>query len=205
VAAVERAVSATGYVIVDMADFPATDQPPAQLCQKRVQGCDVYVGILGTRYGSPVRDKPGVSYTELEFDAATEVGLPRLVFLLDTEASDVGIPPSRLIDHEFGRRQAAFRHRVQNSGLVTQKFTDPASLGQLVERSLRELAAQDRRGAGSQHVTPAEERRILLRATRVMRSGESLKIEIFDAELANQWIKNDPWASFTRLEPPDDE
>ena len=98
------------------------------------------MGVLGTRYGSPVRDKPEVSYTELEFDTATEAGLDRLVFLLDTDAADVGIPPSRLIDHEFGARQEAFRRRVQDSGLVTQTFTDPATLGQLVERSLRELA-----------------------------------------------------------------
>src|SRR5579872_4310149 len=56
VAAVERAVAAAGHVIVDMADFPAADQPPADLCAERVRGCHVYVGVLGTRYGSPVRD-----------------------------------------------------------------------------------------------------------------------------------------------------
>jgi hypothetical protein len=52
-----------------------------------------------------VRDKPEVSYTELEFDAATEAGLDRLVFLLDTDAEEVGIPLSRLIDH--ARRRSA--------------------------------------------------------------------------------------------------
>ena len=109
VAAVERAVSAAGHVIVDMADFPAADQPPAQLCMDRVRGCQVYVGVLGTRYGSPVRDKPEVSYTELEFDTATEAGLDRLVFVLDTAAADVGMPVSALIDREFGARQDAFR------------------------------------------------------------------------------------------------
>ena len=147
-AAVERAVSACGHVIVDMADFPAADQPAAELCRERVQGCQVYVGVLGTRYGSPVRDKPEVSYTELEFDTATEEGLDRLVFVLDTDAADVGIPLSRLIDYEFGARQEAFRRRVQDSGLIAQKFTDPATLGQLVERSLRELAERSRRGSG---------------------------------------------------------
>ena len=137
----ERAVSACGHVIVDMKDFPAADIPPAELCAQRVRGCDVYVGLLGTRYGSPVRDKRDVSYTEFELDTATEAGLDRLVFLLDMSAEDVGIPPSGLIDHEFGARQEAFRRRVLASGLVTQTFTDPATLGQLVERSLRELAA----------------------------------------------------------------
>ena len=145
VIAVERAISACGHVIVDMADFPAADQPAAELCQERVRGCQVYVGVLGTRYGSPVRDMPEVSYTELEFDTATEAELPRLVFLLDTNAADVGIPPSKLIDHQFGARQEAFRRRVRETGQVTQTFTDPGTLGQLVERSLRELAGTRRR------------------------------------------------------------
>ena len=149
VAAVERAVSAAGHVIVDMADFPAASQPPAQVCADRVRGCDVYLGVLGTRYGSPVRDRPEVSYTELEFDTATAAGLDRLVFLLDTGAADVGIPLSALIDHEYGARQDAFRRRVRDSGLVTASFANPDMLGQLVERSLRELAETRRCTGGA--------------------------------------------------------
>ena len=52
------------------------------------------------------------------------------------------------MDREFGARQEAFRRRVQDSGLVTQSFTDPATLGQLVERSLRELAETAAVGSG---------------------------------------------------------
>jgi tetratricopeptide (TPR) repeat protein len=148
VGAVERAISAAGHVIVDMAGFPASARASAQACTERVRGCDVYVGVLGTRYGSPVRDMPEVSYTELEFDTATEAGLDRLVFLLDTGAADVGIPLLSLIDREFGARQDDFRRRVQDSQLVTRSFASPAELGQLVERSLRDLADTRSRIAG---------------------------------------------------------
>jgi tetratricopeptide (TPR) repeat protein len=140
VAAVERAIAAAEHVIVDMRDFSSADQAAADVCAARVRECDVYIGILGTRYGSPVPDKPEQSYTELEFETATGAGLDRLMFLLDTEADNVGIPSSRLIDREYGGRQDDFRRRVREGQLVSQSFASPAELQLLVERSLRELA-----------------------------------------------------------------
>jgi WD40 repeat protein len=69
------------------------------------------------------------------------------VFVLDTEAEESGIPASALIDREFGARQDAFRRRVQeDSGLTTPSFANPDALGQLVERSLRDLADTRRIG-----------------------------------------------------------
>jgi hypothetical protein len=138
VAAVKQAISSCGHVAVDMSAFPAADLSAAELCRESVRSCAVYVGLLGTRYGSPVRECPQISYTELEYDTATQAGLPRLAFLLDRDAAQTGIPAAQLIDLEFGARQEEFRRRVQ-AGAVTQSFTDPGSLGQLVERSLREL------------------------------------------------------------------
>jgi hypothetical protein len=164
----------------------------------RVRSCDVYVGVLGTRYGTPVRDKPEVSYTALEFDTATEAGLDRLVFLLDINAADVGIPLSALIDRQFGDRQDAFRRRVQDSGLLTQTFADPATLGRLVERSLRELADFDSGGEKDpgkeplrdvETITPKLEGPVM-RISRTTRDGESQDIQIFDAAIAEQWITN---------------
>jgi hypothetical protein len=137
---VERAVSAAGHAIVDMADFPAIDDTPAAVCEQRVRECDVLVGIYGLRYGSPVRDRPEISYSELEFLTATEMGLPRLIFVIHTDSEDLGLPLSALVDRIYGDRQNAFVKRVRDSGLTVQFFRNPEDLKSLVERSLRELA-----------------------------------------------------------------
>lgn len=138
----ERAVSAAGHAVRDMADFPAVDEAPASLCEQRVNESDVYVGIYGMRYGSPVRDQPDISYTELEFNAATARGIPRLIFVVDSESEELGLPLKALIDREYGHRQDAFLQRVKDSGLTLQRFQSPDDLKLLLERSLRALADQ---------------------------------------------------------------
>jgi hypothetical protein len=140
IAKAERAVSAAGHAIVDMADFAAIDQGPASVCIAKVKASDVYIGIYGLRYGSPVRDQPEISYTELEFNTATEMSIPRLVFLLDDDSEDHGLPAKALKDREYGDRQDAFLKRVSDAGLTLQPFRNPDDLKGLVERSLRELA-----------------------------------------------------------------
>jgi hypothetical protein len=108
-----------------MAYFAARDVQPAQVCREAVRAADVYVLIAGFRYGSPVRDRPEVSYTELEYQTAGEAGIPRLIFLL---AEDAEGPAGLFRDPQFGARQEGFRERLLAADRVAATVTTPDRL-----------------------------------------------------------------------------
>lgn len=142
--AVYRILRKLRHDVIAMEDYVATDAYPLHKCLADVAGCNVYVGLVGWRYGYvPDRDNPArQSITELEYRQAGESGVPRLLFLADKEAS---WPDEFRDTHtgggENGQRIAAFRAELENAKLVSY-FRTPDHLAGLasvaVQRCLEE-------------------------------------------------------------------
>lgn len=137
IAATERAVLRSGDAVTDMKYFTAQSEYPAHYCQKRVEEADIYVGVIGFRYGSSVLDRPEMSYTELEYYTAAQYDIPRLIFILDEKAT---VPVAPFSDNMHGHRQRVFRARLQATDTVVQYFTTAEQLEILVFQALVETA-----------------------------------------------------------------
>ena len=144
VAAAKAACNTEDCLPRDMTGWTATPRPPAEECRQRVRACDVYVGIIGFSYGSPVSEEPERSYTELEYEAAKAAGMETYVFLL---AEDGDMPPGLVLgEARWAERQTAFRRRLEAENTVAS-FRNADDLQRLVADALR-----------SRHLRPRHQR-----------------------------------------------
>lgn len=155
VRAAEEAVARAGDVVADMAYFTAQEHSPAQVSREAVRAADVYVAIVGFRYGTPVRDQPDVCHTELEFAEADAAGMPRLVFLLGEKTPG---DAELFFEPKYPDRQAAFRTRLLESGVATATVTSPVGLGEKLYQALRDLPSAHTTGVPAGRVWNAPAR-----------------------------------------------
>lgn len=74
-----EAILELGHIPVGMEVFPSAEDSPWEIVKRTISQSDYYVVLSAGRYGSC--DVDGVSFTEREFDFATELGMPIVGFL----------------------------------------------------------------------------------------------------------------------------
>jgi hypothetical protein len=119
-------ITAIGHTPVRFEDFTAQTTPSRQACLDGLTTADVYLLILGPRYGHRF-DDTGQSPTHDEWTAASKAGLPRLVY--------------RKQGVTFEDDQQAFARHVSEytSGVFHDTFITTHELQAKVAAKLREL------------------------------------------------------------------
>ncbi len=110
-------------------DLPAADRRADQAYLEQVRACGLYLGLFGDEYGAA--NARGLSPTECEFNRATELGRPRLIYVKG--ADDAAKHPK-------------MRALIRRAGadLVRRRFTDVASLRTAVYASLVQYLEEQR-------------------------------------------------------------
>ncbi len=99
-------------------DLPASDRVPDDVYLSEVEGCDIYLAILGNEYGWQNED--GFSPTEMEFDCATRSHRERLLFVKGED--DKGRDPNMVKLIRKAGSQLTRRRFVELSGLLREVY-----------------------------------------------------------------------------------
>jgi Domain of unknown function (DUF4062) len=80
------ALTTSGHTFHGMEHFAANPASPLETCMAALSRCNVYVGLIGSLYGS---SPPGrrLSYTELEYRRAMDRNMYTIILLMDDDAS----------------------------------------------------------------------------------------------------------------------
>jgi hypothetical protein len=133
-------------------NFGGRDDDAESAYLSEVAAADIYLGILGERYGTPL--KSGYSATHAEYREAIQQGLRMSVWAHDGALSG----PQR----DFLNEVRVFR--------TTGLFSSPEDLAEGVSRRLRAMAAED--------LSPwAKVGHVVLRARRIQHDGSRIEID----------------------------
>ncbi|MEC6830178.1 DUF4062 domain-containing protein [Photobacterium toruni] len=134
------AVLKSGHIPAGMELFTAADQSQLEIIKRWIDESDVYMLILGGRYGS-VEPKSGVSYTELEYNYALSIGKPLFAVVIEDLAleSKVRIHGTSVLETERPAELKMFREKVLNN--MSAFFEDLKDIRLAVMESLPEIAA----------------------------------------------------------------
>ena len=153
---VRRAVDAVlraDHQPVEMAYFPNFHVTADGIIRERMATCQVYVGLIGFRWGSANAADPSRSYTEAEYDLADSLGLSRHLFLLDEGSPDLGATLEQLgVGDDGWEHQQAFRARVRQR--IVKKVGSPIELELEIARSLGDITTAVLRQRPARTLTP---------------------------------------------------
>jgi hypothetical protein len=117
-----------------MEQFGARKSNPLATCISEVEQSDIYVGIIGMRYGSE-EPNSGKSYSQLEYEKAIEQNKEILIYLIDEESSAV---TPNLIQFEKIHKLNNFKAILKDKHTI-DTFSNSQDLVSKLQRKFKEL------------------------------------------------------------------
>jgi len=121
-------------IVKGMEQFGARKTTPLATCISEVEQSDIYVGIIGMRYGSE-EPSTGKSYSQLEYEKAVEQNLEIFIYLIDEENASV---TPILIQHDKIQKLNNFKSILRDKHTI-DTFSNAQDLVTKLQRKFNEL------------------------------------------------------------------
>jgi hypothetical protein len=140
-AAVE-AILVAGHIPAGMELFSSGDESQMEVINQWIDESDVYLLILGGRYGS-VDSKSGKSYTQLEYEYASSKNKPMFACVLTDEVLEKRVKKygSTVIETSEPQKLKAFRELVLSK--ISKFCSDEKDIKIVIGHKLSELGRRD--------------------------------------------------------------
>lgn len=141
--AVVEAVLKAGHIPAGMELFSAGDESQMNIIKKWIDESDVYMLIVGGRYGS-IEEKSGKSYTHLEYDYAIEKGKPHFAVMINDACLEARVKDkgTSFMEKDEPQKFKAFKSELQKSKMV-EFWEDEKDIKLTVLNKLLEYSHQD--------------------------------------------------------------
>lgn len=137
-AEVTQAILELGHMPYGMEAFPAANETQWEWIKQAIEESDYYIVIIGGKYGS-INPKTGISYTEMEYRYANEVGIPNIAFIvddsIDLSKSKIDTEPIKV------EKLSAFKKHIEDTKL-RKSYTTKDDLKAKVCLSFLQLTRQ---------------------------------------------------------------
>lgn len=136
-----QAILKAGHIPAGMELFASSDESQMETIRRWIDQSDVYMLILGGRYGS-VDNNTSLSYTELEYDYALAQGIPAFAVVISENGIDAKVKQfgRGMIETEHGQELKLFRTKVL--GKTSLFFDDTKDIKLAVHETLNDFAAR---------------------------------------------------------------
>jgi len=180
----QAAVSAilkAGHIPAGMELFTSGDKSQMQTIKKWIDESDVYMLVLGGRYGS-LEPSSGVSYTELEYDYAIEQEKPFFAVVINEASLEEKVKKygRDMMEKESPKQLKMFREKVLSN--ISSFFDDHKDIKLCVHESLSDFATnRDLKGwVSADEVTSTQP--LLDEIGRLSKENDVLKEKLKNAE-----------------------
>ncbi|MFD3261367.1 DUF4062 domain-containing protein [Paenibacillus lentus] len=137
-----QAILTSGHIPAGMELFSAGDETQKEIIKKWIDESDVYLLILGGRYGS-IDNSTGISYTHWEYQYAGDISKPRFAVVISEDALEGKIRNEGTQMMEKANPQLYQEFRKEVLGKICKIFDDERDIELAVFQKMGEYISRD--------------------------------------------------------------